>query len=293
MAISPAAEKKHIARRRFRLSDYGPGYLLSRLAVVILLVTTFFPFAMLLNMSLKSNLKIAHDFFGLPNPIKWINYADAMEFALRPVLNSLLICGISLFFILLMVSMSGYAFGRMEFKGKKLLFTMLMAVLMIPYTLLIIPNYRIVAFLGFLNDYKAMIFPYVAGQQIFGIILARAFYESLPQEMFEAARIDGAGDVQAFLRMGLPLSVPTLITVGVTVVVAMYNDYIWPTLVLTTGDKMKTFCQIVFNNAAGNGTQNLGLLAAAFVLGTLPLLIITLSCLKYYLRGITAGAVKG
>ena len=73
----------------------------------------------------------------------------------------------------------------------------------------------------------------------------------------------------------------------------MYNDYIWPALVLTKGDKIKTFCQIVFNNAAGNGTSDYGMITAAFIIGTLPLLIITLSCLKYYLAGMLQGAVKG
>ena len=135
--------------------------------------------------------------------------------------------------------------------------------------------------MGFLNNYMALILPYIAGQQIFGVILSRTFFASLPQEMFDAAKIDGANEFQVYTRIALPLSVPTLITVGVTVVVAMYNDYIWPTLVLTTGDRMKTFCQIVFNNAAGNGANNLGLLAAAFVIGTLPLLII---CLLYTSR---------
>ncbi len=269
------------------------GYLTSRFVIIILLITTFFPFVMLLNMSLKSNLKIKQDFFGLPNPIKWLNFTHAMDFVLNPIINSLFICGVSLVLILVMVSLSGYAFGRMEFKGKKLLFNMLLAVLMIPYTLLIIPNYRIISSMGFLNSYMALILPYTAGQQIFGIILSRTFYASLPTEIFEAAKIDGAGVMQTYIRIALPLSGPTLITVGVTVVVAMYNDYIWPTLVLTTGDKMKTFCQIVFNNAAGNGASDLGLLAAAFVLGTIPLLVITCSCLKYYLRGILEGAVKG
>lgn len=281
------------ARSRFNTDYFRPGYLFSRLLIIILLFLTFMPFLLLLNMSFKSNLSIKLYFFALPSPVHWVNYANAMDFILRPILNSLFVCAVSLFFILIMVSMSGYAFGRMEFKGKKLLFNLLMMVLMIPYTLLIIPNYRIVAAMGFLNSYMALILPYVAGQQIFAIILARTFYGSLPQEMFEAARIDGANEVQSFIRIALPLSIPMLITVGVTVVVAMYNDYIWPTLVLTTGDEMKTFCQIVFNNAAGNGASDLGLLAAAFVLGTIPLLVITCSLLKYYLRGILEGAVKG
>ena len=271
----------------------GVGFWISRIFIGLLLVLTFYPFVQLLNMSLKSNLKIKLDFLGFPNPIKWENYAKAWDFVVDPIFNSLFVCAVSLVLILLMVSLTGYAFGRMEFKGKKILFTMLLAVLMIPYTLLIVPNYRIVANMGLLNTHWALILPYIAGQQIFGVVLARTFFESLPQEMFDAAKIDGANEFQVYMRIALPLSVPTLITVGVTVVVAMYNDYIWPTLVLTTGDRMKTFCQIVFNNAAGNGASDLGMLAAAFVIGTMPLLIITCSCLKYYLQGMLEGAIKG
>ena len=271
----------------------GVGFWVSRIIIAILLIATFYPFVQLLNMSLKSNLKIKLDFLGFPDPVKWDNYASASEFVVSPIFNSLFVCAVSLVLILFMVSLTGYAFGRLNFKGKNTLFALLLAVLMIPYTLLIVPNYRIIAGMGFLNTYWALILPYIAGQQIFGVVLARTFFASLPQEMFEAAKIDGANEFQVYTQIALPLSVPTLITVGVTVVVSMYNDYIWPTLVLTTGDRMKTFCQIVFNNAAGNGASDLGMLAAAFVIGTLPLLIITCSCLKYYLQGMLEGAVKG
>ncbi|NLV74097.1 MAG: carbohydrate ABC transporter permease [Chloroflexi bacterium] len=269
------------------------GSIFSQIMLIILMLLTFFPFVMLINMSLKANIRIKQAFFALPNPIKWANYTNALEFIKQPVLNSLFVCGVSLVLILIMVSMSGYAFGRMQFKGKEFLFTLLLAVLMIPYTLLIIPNYRIIARMGLLNNYLALILPYIGGQQIFGIVLARAYYASLPKDFFEAAKLDGADELQAYLRIALPLSFPTLITVGITVVVAMYNDYIWPTLVMTTNDKMKTFCQIVFNNAAGNGAPDLGLLAASFVLGTLPLLIITVPLLRYYTQGLLGGAIKG
>ena len=271
----------------------GVGFWVSRIIIAILLIATFYPFVQLLNMSLKSNLKIKLDFLGFPDPVKWDNYASAWEFVVSPIFNSLFVCAVSLVLILFMVSLTGYAFGRLNFKGKNTLFALLLAVLMIPYTLLIVPNYRIIAGMGFLNTYWALILPYIAGQQIFGVVLARTFFASLPQEMFEAAKIDGANEFQVYTQIARPLSVPTLITVGVSVVVSMYNDYIWPTLVLTTGDRMKTFCQIVFNNAAGNGASDLGMLAAAFVIGTLPLLIITCSCLKYYLQGMLEGAVKG
>lgn len=269
------------------------GYLISRFTLIAMVVITFFPFVMLINMSLKPNVLIMNDFLGLPRGIYWENFTKAFEFIFRPIVNSLLVCSISLVFIILLVALSGYAFGQMNFKGKKLLYTLLLAVMMIPYTILIVPNYNIVSELHLLNTYWALIIPYIAGQQVFGIILAESFYRSLPKDIFEAAKIDGATEFYAFSRIALPLSKPILITVGITSFVAMYNDYIWPTVALTGGDEMKTFCQIVFNNAAGKGTNNMGLIAASFLIGTIPLVIAISSCLKYYVQGMLIGSVKG
>lgn len=271
----------------------GVGYLLSRLLLMILLAATFFPVLMMINMSLKPNVMIVNDFLGLPEKIYWINFQKAFHFVVRPIFNSMFVCLISLILILIVVALSGYTFGRMEFKGRKFLYTLVLAVMMIPYTLLIIPSYNIVNGMHLLNTFWALIIPYVSGQQIFGIILAEAFYRSLPNDMFEAARIDGAGEIYAFAKIAVPLSKPILITVGITAVVAMYNDYIWPTVAITGGDEMKTFCQIVFNNAAGKGATDMGLIAAAFLIGTVPLLVATSSCLKYYVQGMMVGAVKG
>jgi len=273
----------------------GPGYFVSRLVLLALVACTFFPFVMMINMSLKKNVQIKMHFLSWPAPaeINISNYTSAWNFIKHPIWNSLMICFVSLFFILVMVSLSGYAFGRMKFRGKEFFFMFILLVMMIPYNMLLIPNYTLIRNFHLLNSYWALILPYIQGQQIFGIILARTFFSSLPMEMFEAAKIDGASEFQAYSRIALPLSVPTLITVGITSIISMYNDYIWPTLVMTTGDNMKTFCQIVYNNCAGNGTSDYGMTTAAFVIGTLPLLILTLSCMKYYLQGMLQGAIKG
>lgn len=271
----------------------SPSYIISRAVMILLIVITFFPFCMMINMSLKPTVMITTDFLGLPQTLFLDNFRKAFTFVFRPILNSLYICGISLFFIIVLVAMTGYSFGRLQFKGKNVFFALLMAVMMIPGTITIVPLYSIITKIHIINTYSALILPYISSQQIFGIILARTTFANMPDDIFEAAKIDGAGEFYTFVKIGLPLSVPVLITVGITSVVAMYNDYIWPTIALTGGDNMKTFCQIVFNNAAGNGTSDLGLIAAAFIIGTIPLLIVTVSCLKYYLAGITAGAVKG
>lgn len=263
------------------------------IVLIVLLVLTFFPFVMMIQMSLKPTVLINTDFLGFPKDPYWENFVKAWDFVKRPILNSLYICGISLLGILINATLSGYAFARMRFKGKNGLYAILVAVLMVPVTITIVPQFLIVQKMGLVNTYWALILPYIGSQQVFGVILARTHFEQMPQELFDAAKIDGANELTAMTRIGIPLLKPTLITIGIQCVVAMYNDYIWPTIALTGGDDMKTFCQIVYNNAQGYIRTDTGLLCAAFILGTIPLMIITCSCLKYYLEGMVAGAVKG
>ena len=184
---------------------------------------------------------------------------------------------------------AAYVLSRKRLIGRKvflsaILFTML-------FSGGLIPTYLVICDLQLDNTIWSMILPTMIST--YYLIIMKNYFASLPPSLEEAARIDGANEFSSFLRIGLPLLKPTLVTVGITVVVAMYNDYIWPTIALTGGDDMKTFCQIVFNAASGIARTDLGLVAASFILGTIPLMLITCSCLKYYLEGMVAGAVKG
>ena len=140
------------------------SYWVSRIVLVFLIVTTFFPFVMLINMSLKPTVLITTDLLGLPKEPYWQNFSKALSFVGRPILNSFLICGASLGFILLHVSLSGYAFARLRFKGKRFLFGMLVAVMMVPTTITIVPQYLIMQKLRLINKYWALILPYIASQ---------------------------------------------------------------------------------------------------------------------------------
>lgn len=269
------------------------SYLVTRILLILLIITTFFPFIMMINMSFKPTVLINTDFLSIPKELYLTNFKKAYEFVKQPILNSLLVCAVSLLGILFNATLAGYAFAKMKFKGKNTFFAILMAVMMVPATITIVPQYLIVEKMGLVNTYWALILPYIGSQQVFGVILVKTNFEQIPHELFDAARVDGASELQSMTKVGLPLLKPTLITIGIQVVVAMYNDYIWPTVALTGGDEMKTFCQIVYNNSQGYVRTDIGLLTAAFILGTIPLMIITCSCLKYYLEGMVAGAVKG
>ena len=120
----------------------GPAYFISRFVLILLVAATFFPLLMMINMSLKKNIAIKMNFLAWPAPweINWSNYVSAWNFVKHPIWNSLLVCFASLFFIIFIVSLSGYTFGRMRFRGKELFFGLILFVLMIPYNMLLIPN---------------------------------------------------------------------------------------------------------------------------------------------------------
>jgi ABC-type glycerol-3-phosphate transport system permease component len=288
MSSESIARKSVIDERRLR-----PGYWLSRVILLILMIASFLPFLLTIFMSFKADIQIKTDFFGMPKPLNLVNYVRGYNNILRPILNSLRIAAISVLATIIIACMSGYTFARFRFAGKSVLFALVLAVMMLPGVLLIVPQYVVTSQLHFVGSYMGLYLPYIAGQQLFGIVLLRSFFASLPEEMFEAAKIEGAGDLMQMFRIGVPLAVPTLITVGISTMIAVYNDYIWATLIITGGKKLQTFSQFVFIASNSQGFTEYGTMTAIYVIGTIPLLIITVSCLKYYLQGMLEGAVKG
>ena len=135
------------------------GTVITQIAMLLLLLLTFFPLLVMINMSFKKNVMITTDFFGLPRPFYLMNYLKAFKFVFRPILNSMICCLIALVGVLVNVSLAGYAFGKMEFKGRKTLYTMVLVVMMIPYTITIVPCYKIVESLHILNTFWALILP--------------------------------------------------------------------------------------------------------------------------------------
>lgn len=271
---------------------FGIGYMFSRLILVILLLLTFYPMYTLINMSFKQDIMIKTDFLGLPQMFDLTNYNRALKDVILPVVNSLFVCVTVIVITTVIVALSGYAYGKMKFYGKEVFYNLILIVLMIPGVLLIIPTFQIVNKAGWNGSFMGLIMPYISGMQLFGIIISRSFFEAMPDEMFEAGKIDGASDIYLFLKIALPLAKPVLITAGITSFIAMYNDYIWPSIVLSGKPNLSTFCQIAFNNAGGNGSTDLGYLASFFVLGTIPLIIICSFSMKYYLQGMLEGAIK-
>jgi multiple sugar transport system permease protein len=261
------------------------------LIALVLLLLTFIPVFTMIFLSLKSTIQIYGDFFALPNPLEWSNYNKAIGMLIPNMINTLIVVSAGTLLTLVLCAMSGYVFARLRFPLKDFLFVAVIALMMVPGVLTLTPQYSLVQKYGLYNTWWALILPWAAGGQIFGILLCRTSMSQLPMEMFEAARIDGCSEFKALIRIALPLSKPILSTIAVMNMVGFYNDFIWPLLVIENNSKQVINVVIrVFQSMTG--TVDLGSMIAGFVFATIPLLILFIFTSRLYIEGITSGAVK-
>ena len=271
--------------RRIRRSDLGGNVFIG-----IVVAFTFFPFYFMLITSLKSTSQMRHYFLVPVLPLHFDNYAAAFWQLTRYFLNTVIVTGISVPGIVLLSSMTAYVFARYAFPGKTVLFLAILSLLMVPSVLTLVPSFILIKQLGLLNTYWALIFPYIAGGQVFGIYLLKGFFAAIPIEIFDSAVVDGADLWQIFAKIAIPLAKPMLSVIAILNTLSTWNDYIWP-LVTLQDNNMRTI-SIGLRYFQGQFQTNYGPLFAGYVLGSIPLFILFLVAMRPFVSGLTAGAVK-
>lgn len=274
--------------------------------LLLLLFLSLVPFAMMLILSLKSNAQIFTHFWEMPHPARWDFYGKAYGALIGYIANTAFVAVVTVGGVLVLSSLSGYTFARHRFPGRELLYYAILALMMIPGILTLIPTFMLVKSLSIpafefagrewgpfalINTRWALILPYVAGGQVLGILLCRGFFQSLPEELFEAARLDGASEWEIYRRIALPLSRPILATIAIMTSLSVYNDYIWP-LVAISDNAIQTF-SVGVTKFAGEFNLDYGPTLAGYVLGSVPLLLLFAFGMRHFIQGITAGSLKG
>jgi lactose/L-arabinose transport system permease protein len=208
----------------------------------------------------------------------------------RAILNSVIIALVYAFLSAMLTSMAGYAFARYDFVGKRVLFGLLAATLTVPYAVVIIPQYVLVARdLGLANTLIAVIVPPLFNA--LGVLFMRQTFLSLPQEIIDAARIDGAGELRIFARVALPLVRPALAALLIILFLASWNNYLWPLLVATQPDA-RTAPVALGSMITVNSVPPWGAVMAGATLMTLPMVAVFIFLQRHFVAGITAGGVK-
>jgi len=207
----------------------------------------------------------------------------------RYLLNSTVIAvGVTLL-SLLINSMAGYAFAKYRFRGRDKLFRLLLAGLVIPAQVTMLPLFLMLNKMGFINTYVGVMIPGMAS--VFGIFLMRQYMLSIPDSLIDAARIDGAGDFMVYWRLVIPLCKPIFVTLAIFTFMGTWNDFLWP-LIVMTDDSMYTL-PVALANLMGEHAQDTELMMAGSVLTILPVMLVFMVLQKYYIQGIMMGSVKG
>ena len=256
----------------------------------IFLVFTLMPVYVMIVNSFKTQNQLLDNVLWFSFPLYFKNYADAFERIFPYVWNSVTIAVVSTVGITMIAALTGYAFGHFDFKGKNFLFTLIIINMMIPSILTLVPSYLVVVRLKLYNTQFALLFPYLATGSIMGIYLVRGFVEQLPKTVFEAAKIDGINELQCFVYIGIPLVKTILTTVSILALLNVWNDIVWPMLVLDS-DNIQTIPLglLEFNQQQG---ANKGALFAGYILSSVPLLIYFVLNLRSFMDSLVEGAIK-
>ena len=261
----------------------------------IMALIVLFPFYWMIISSLKTideyELAVPTLF---PKIIVWSNYSDAFKTAnLGTLFMTTLYVGIvSTLLSLVITVLSAFAFARLEFKGKDLLFAGLLATMMIPGELFTITNYGTVADFGWMNSFEALIIPFLVS--VFYIYLLRQNFMQIPNELYLAAKVDGTSDLKYLWRVMIPLALPQLISITILKMMGAWNSYMWPNLV--ANDEAHRLITNGLRNAFTDvtGTKvNYPLQMAAVAIVSAPLFMVFIFLRKYIIKGVSRGGIKG
>jgi len=269
-------------------------YIIRKLSYALLIAVAIimaFPFFWMISTALKSKAALyiwPPELF--PKEPQWYNFVEAWNTGPfnRYFLNTSLITGAIVVSVLFLSSMGGFAFGKYNFRGKNILFLLILSTMMIPFQVVIIPLYLIIKNFGWLNSYQGLIVPRMVSA--FGIFLVRQYLHTVPDELLDAARIDGCTEWRIYWKILLPLIKPVLGTLAIFTFTLMWSDFLWPIIILDSR-KMYTL-QVGLAFFRGQYEIEYNYLMAASFSSLLPVMVIFIFCQKYLVRGISLTGMK-
>ena len=283
------AEAKKAARKS------AAGNVVKYALLTLWAVMVLFPFYWMILTSVKTtnayNSELTPQFITTSPTLQ--NYVDAFNKVplARYFLNTFIFSVITTALMLFVSILAAYAFSRLEFRGKNLVFTAFLSLMMIPNELVIITNFVTVTNLGLRNSFPGLILPSVAS--VFYIYLLKENFETIPDELYKAAKVDGTSDLKYLLRVVIPIAKPTIVTVTILKVIECWNSYVWPRLITDKQEYYLLSNGIQEIRETGFGRDNYPAMMAAVVVVSVPLVILFLVFRKKIMTGVSRGGLKG
>jgi ABC-type glycerol-3-phosphate transport system permease component len=267
---------------------------LTAAAGAVIVVLTYFPLVFVLSNSLKSGQSIfSSGVFSIFTQFDTANYRTAWSGISTPLVNTVIVAALSIILGVTAAALGAYAFSQLRFRGKEVLFVAYVALLLVPTTLTLIPLFLIIQKLHFFNTWWALVLPYAASAQPLLVLIFRGFFEQIPRELTESARVDGCTESGVLLRIVAPLTRPVLLTGAILVTINVWGDYLWPSIVIQDPSRTTISAGVQqFVSSFGLNVSSGGSVFAAFVIATAPMFIFVGFTMRYFVSGLTEGATK-
>ncbi len=299
------AQDTHLTANRptqaFFRKNQIKGEALARAIIVTILmigaIVMFAPFAFLISSSLKIETQVFQfPIQWLPDPVRWQNYTDALT--QKPFhlyfQNTMLIVLFNQVAVLVSASIVGYGFARIDFPGRNFWFGVALATMMLPYYVTMVPQFILFSRLGWMDGFLPLIVPYFFGGGAFNVFLFRQFFKTLPEDLSDAARMDGCSEFEIYWRIFVPLSTSVFITVSIFTFMASWNDFIGPLLYINSPDKFTIALGLsTYRSMMGVGRTRWDLLMAASVSMTAPIVLLFFILQRYFIKGVVMSGIKG
>jgi ABC-type glycerol-3-phosphate transport system permease component len=278
-------------RRLRRRVGGGMVRVAKHLAIWIVLAFAFLPLYLMVIVSVKSNTQFYDAPATITPPYHWENWRQAWDLVTPTVANSLFIATTSTALTLLFALGAAYFFARLKMPMSGLLWNAILVLMMMPAVANLVPLFRLLKDMDLLNTISALIIVGASAGQVFAIFVLRSFVADIPQDLFEAAEIDGASHFQQIWVIVLPLSAPIVGTIGVMQFIASWNDFVLPLIIIRDHARLPVMVQLL--RMAGEYIKFWGPLMAGYTIASIPIIILFIFSMKLFIRGLTEGAIKG
>ncbi len=275
-----------------RKKNIRVGQIIDHTLLILLLCIMVYPLLMAVWCAFKSQAEFNLTKWYPTLPLNFENMQFAVEELYIYIFNTILVGVVGTLGMLIVSSLAAYAFSRMQFYLKNLLFGMVIGLMMVPAIMTLVPSFMLYKKMVGTDTYIILILPIITGGSVFGVFLLRSFFEGINESIFEAARIDGAGDFMCYYRICLPLSIPILATLAIMQLSGTWNDYIWPMIAIPTDTTKLTIAAAIKKEFLSANTGSYPTLFSGYLVASIPLILLYVFSNRFYVEGLTNSAVK-
>ena len=285
-------EMPRVLPLRKKKKKIGAGQIALHVALLLLCALMLYPLGVALWGAFKTNAEFTVSKWYPTLPFYFDNFFVAFKALWPYMLNTIFVGGVGTLGVLAVSCPAAYVFARKRFPGKNILFFLVIGLMMIPAIMTLVPSFMLYKDLVGTDTYLILIIPVITGGSVFATFLLRSFFEGIPEGIFEAARLDGAGDFLCFFKICLPLSIPILFTLAIMQFNGVCNDYIWPMIACPTDSSKLTIAAAIKKEFLSGNSGSYPTLFAGYLVSSLPLVALLLFGNKYYVEGLTNSAIK-